>query len=341
MMKFKFKIKITIGTAVAILFSLHVFSQDIGKVAVEVAPGKSSAAGSNQEVMVNSDGKEAGTYKTEHYYDINFSNGSKIQVPALTQILYSEESDRIITYGDNICMDMMHKVDLNIYTKNGALVKHLSSVILDPFKIKISNNGDIYLFGYKENKSKKDNSCFLIKYNKMGEMVWENEMDAGIPMDLVVADNNQFVAVANYFNSDCKVKIFKSSGSLIDSKDFTDKPYLEFFNKNVAIVNSNQVALYKLESKLELIGSAKYAGKVVEYFPILYNPTKNLIILLSGSANSLMLQAYNAGNCTLKYRKQLNGYSISNKPFRALVNNEDKIRLKTLSSELDISLTND
>src|SRR5690349_21263209 len=147
-----FKIN-TIKTVIAVLGSVHAFSQDVGKVVVETASEKGSKTSTNEEVIVNSDGRGAGTYKIEQNYAISFSNGTKIQVPALTNILYSEEADRIVTYGDNICMHTMHNVDLNIYTKSGALVKQLNSVIVYPFKIKVSSNGDIYLFGYKENKS--------------------------------------------------------------------------------------------------------------------------------------------------------------------------------------------
>lgn len=333
--------KTTIKIVGAIALSLNAFSQDVGKVVVEVANTKSNPTGSQEEVIINSDGKAAGTYKIEQNYAISFSNGTKIQVPALTQILYSEEADRIITYGDNICMHTMHKVELNIYTKNGVLVKQVSSAIVYPFKIKISNGGDIYLFGYKENKSGGDNLCVLIKYNKNGEFGWENKMDPGTPIDLVVSDDNQFVAVANYFNSDCKVSFLKNSGSLIGRKDFLDRPHLEFFNKNIVIANSNQVAIHKLDSKLELIGSAKYDGKLVENFPILYNPKNNLIVLLSGSSNSVLLQAYDATNCALKYKKQIKEHTVANKPVRALFNNEDKIRLRTATSELDILFTND
>jgi len=339
MMDFKFNT--TVKMIAAILFSTHAFSQDVGKVVVETAGEKGSKTSANEEVIVNSDGRGAGTYKIEQNYAISFNNGTKIQVPALTQILYSEEADRIITYGDNICMHTMHKVELNIYTKNGVLVKQVSSAIVYPFKIKVSNGGDIYLFGYKENKSGGDNVCVLIKYNKNGEFVWENKMDQGTPIDLVVSDDNQFIAVADYFNSDCKVSFFKNSGTLIGRKDFLERPHLEFVNKNIVIANSNQVALHKLDDKLEVIGSAKYDGKLVENFPILYNPKNNLIVLLSGSSNSVLLQAYAATNCTLKYKKQLKEQTVENKPVRALFNYEDKIRLKTSNSELDILFTND
>ncbi len=317
------------------------FAQDIKELKVEETPLKAKVTAKMSNVLINTNGEEGGTFKLEQKYRINFKNGKEIEVPALSNIMFAADADRVVIYGDNICVDMLGYVSVLIYTCEGKFIHKIDSAMQYPISIALSKKGEIYLLGCR-NCSTGNTLSSIVKYNENGKFEWEKKIDPCTPWGIITSEDSKFIAVNHYSGSKSKLSIYKSTGNYIGDVEFLDKPYVEFMDNRLAIANNNALTFYSLEkNKLEKIHSTAFDGEITNYFPLLYNAKTHLLLLLSQKGKNLLLQAYDEENGKMKHKKMFEGHHLPNKEYRSIMNNGDKVKLITNNSELNISFNND
>jgi hypothetical protein len=344
--------RLTLFIVVYLLFSGYCLSQEIGIVEVSESKLKSAVEPiSKYGTLINPSGYVEGAFnvgkekeKEKTYYDVTPTGYSAIKIPALSFLASAVKANRIIVYGDNFDRDILHKVNLRIYTLQGTLIGQADSVILDPFVLKLAENGDIYISGYKEAKGLNKNLCYLIKYDKDGKLLWQRVIESGgIPSDIVIAASNEYVAVQNLIPEtfDYTINIFDKNGTSMNNMKFFYITSFEFLPDNSYVVANNKSLIFnKSGSKLKSASDIIYEGELLEYHSIYYYPSKNLVIAITQDIvkKRLIFQGYDYNTGIIKFKKYLNGYSITHKPYKALSIDDACLRLKTDNTELSIVL---